>query len=547
MNQRTLNGQDFKLLLSGGLNNLKANIDTVNDLNVFPIPDGDTGDNMYSTMLGGVKATSEQKDLSVVAKEVGKGMLLGARGNSGVILSQFFAGITDALSSISQASIKDIAAAFDNGVAYAYKSVAKPVEGTMLTVIREATAFANAQTIDSTTLGDYFRCYLKAAEKSLEETPELLYVLKEAGVVDSGGAGIVHIIKGFIMALDGEDITASDEVAATKSKDIDFSLFNENSVMKFGYCTEFLLQLTRAKTDIDKFDLEKMKEDLATFGDSLVAVKTGSVVKIHVHTMTPGAVLEYAQRYGEFLTLKIENMTLQHNETLEKPKFKKNPVRKKYATIAVSNGDGLKAAFTELGADIIVDGGQGKNPSVEVFLQAFDAVNSDHIFVLPNNNNIMMAASEAAELYKESDVTVIKAKTLGDGYAVLSSLEYECDNSEEIAANMQQSIALSRSCMVSKAVRDAVSGGVNVKCGQYIGFEGKNIVASSDDSVTAAIESIKSLDGAQKDFIVTFFGKDVNQEQKDDYKKAVSQNFPNAEAYEIDGGQDVYDFIAVLQ
>lgn len=546
MNPTILNGRDFKTLLSGGLNNLKLNIETVNDLNVFPIPDGDTGDNMFSTMLGGVKAASDSEDLREIAAQVGRGMLLGARGNSGVILSQFFAGITHKLALLHTATIKDIGEAFDLGVEYAYKAVAKPVEGTMLTVIKDATEYANNRLSDFTSIADYFTLFLKAAEISLEETPELLYVLKEAGVVDSGGAGIVYIVKGFVNAINGINTDVESEVAATKNKDIDFSLFNEDSVMKFGYCTEFLLQLTKAKINIDLFDLEKMKEDLSTFGDSLVAVKTGSVVKIHVHTMTPGAVLEYAQRYGEFLTLKIENMTLQHNETLEKPKFKRNAVRKKFATIAVSNGSGLSEAFTELGADLIVDGGQGHNPSVELFLQAFDAVNSDNIFVLPNNGNIMMAAKEAALLYEKSCVKVINAKTLGDGYAVLSSLEYNGD-ADEIAAEMERSISDSRSCLVSKAVRDAVTGGVCVKNGEYIGFEGKNIIASSNDPVTAAVAAIKALGGDQKDFIVTFFGSDVQADQKSDYKKSIGENFPNAESYEIDGGQDIYDFVVVLQ
>ncbi len=548
---KEIDGQLFKSMLIGGLQNLKANIDTVNDLNVFPIPDGDTGDNMYSTLLEAVRAVKDSREhhLGTVAKLVGDGVILGARGNSGVILSQMIAGIADEFSRHERADIDTVAKAFENSVKRAYASVSEPVEGTMLTVLREATEYSVARLDGDGTVESFLSDYLAEAERSLQNTPELLPVLKEAGVIDSGGAGIKYMVQGFLNALDGGTAELELTAESAKNSQIDLSLFNENSVMQYGYCTEFLLQLTHAKTDISAFSLDAMRAKLATFGDSIVAVKTGTVVKVHVHTLTPGAVLEYAQGYGEFLTLKIENMTLQHNEVLEKkgPEFKKNLTRKPFGLVAVADGEGLISAFKELGADIVIDGGQGNNPSVDTFIKAFDALNRDTIFVLPDNGNVMMAAREAASLYKQSDVRVIEALSLGDGYAVLSALDYDCGDADEIEKNMLSDIGQSRCAMVSRAVRDCKAGDLKICEGDYIGFIGKDILASGKDRISAARSLLKEVGADKNNFIVAFCGATVPQGESDSLLDALVSEFPDAESYVMDGGQDIYDFIFVLQ
>lgn len=326
---------------------------------------------MCSTMYGGIKAITniDGAPLNTIAQKISDGMLLGARGNSGVILSQMFAGINSVLAKYETANFSQLIEAYDAGVKSAYNSVSTPVEGTILTVIREANGLAKKKTQSTSSIHEYLVNYLVEAKTSLDNTPELLDVLKEAGVVDSGGAGIFYIMEGFLKAFEGEDVINETHDAPLTQKQIDFSLFNENSVMDFGYCTEFLLQLTSNKINVNQFSLDEFKEQISVFGNSIVAVKTGTIVKIHIHTLNPGQVLEFAQKYGEFLTLKIENMTLQHNEKIEKETqqvFKANKVRKKFAVVAVANGQGLIDTFKELGSDIVIDGGQGRNPSVEV-------------------------------------------------------------------------------------------------------------------------------------------------------------------------------------
>ncbi len=549
---KEIDGQLFKGMLIGGLQNLKANIETVNDLNVFPIPDGDTGDNMYSTLLEAVRPILDCKDhrLGLVAKLAGEGVILGARGNSGVILSQMIAGITDEFSQHESADTQTIAKAFTNAVKRAYVSVSQPVEGTMLTVLRDATEFAVSHLTEESTAESFMLDYVAETERSLEKTPDLLPVLKEAGVIDSGGAGVLYMAQGFLKALRGETEELDSLSDKANKNAVDLTLFNENSVMKFGYCTEFLLQLTHAKTDIPSFSLDAMREKLATFGDSIVAVKTGTVVKVHVHTLTPGAVLEYAQTFGEFLTLKIENMTLQHNGVLEKkeaPAFKKNVTRKPFGLIAVADGEGIISVFKELGADIVIEGGQGHNPPVELFLKAFDALNRDTIFVLPDNGNVMMSAREAASLYKQSDVRVIEATTIGDGYAVLSSLDYDCGDPDTIQSNMHADIGESRCAMVSRAVRDTNAGDLHIAAGDYIGFVDKYILVAEKDGICAAIELLKKLEADKNNFIVAFCGAGVAENERQLFLDNATKAFPEAETYVMDGGQEIYDFIIVLQ
>lgn len=328
---RRLDGQTFLRLVAGGAAQLRANAKIVNDLNVFPIPDGDTGENMCLTISGGLHRAQEMTgdDLCVVSEGLASGMLLSARGNSGVILSQLFAGIAAGLRGIAAADVSEFADALQSGVRYAYAAVVTPTEGTILTVAREAADYAQGRIHAQTSFSEFGQDYFKALGDSLQRTPELLAVLKEAGVIDSGGAGLYYIVDGMLRTARGEEIAQAEMAFSEPQQTVDFSAFTEDSVMEFGYCTEFLLQLQRSKCDVDAFETDALIAWLSERGDSIVAFKTGTVVKVHVHTMHPGAVLEYCQNFGEYLTVKIENMTLQHHESTVQNAFEAQSPKEK--------------------------------------------------------------------------------------------------------------------------------------------------------------------------------------------------------------------------
>lgn len=548
--EKKIDGALFEKIVTYGASNLKANIKSVNDLNVFPIPDGDTGDNMYMTIkggLGGLKGV-EENSVHAKAQALANGMLLNARGNSGVILSQFFAGVANGLES-DECDLFTFANALNLGVKQAYSSVMQPVEGTILTVAREAAEYVNSHVDKNTTLGEFIRDYITEMKRSLERTPDLLPALKEAGVIDSGGEGLLCIAQGMQSAIEGREIG---EVAVTEDvKDVDFSKFNEDSQMVFGYCTEFLLQLQNSKVDAKNFDIKPIVDYLSGIGDSLVAFKTGTVVKIHVHTMTPSKVLEFCQQYGEFLTLKIENMTLQHNETSEdfatKKKVKKQKKHTEFALVTVGNGEGLIKAFEDLGADVVIDGGQGKNPSIERFIEAFDQANADNIFVLPNNSNIIMAAKQAKELYDKSNVFVIETKNFGQAYSVLSMLDYGSGDAKAIADGMSEDMQSVVTGMVTTAIRDANIDGVDIRCGEYIGFVDKKMLCSTPDKIQTFKDLCQKLKIEENNFFIAVFGKDVSDSEKQTVIEYVEGQYPDVEFYQLEGGQDVYDFIMILE
>ncbi len=550
--EKIIDGELFERIVIAGAYNLKAHIDLVNELNVFPIPDGDTGDNMFMTINGGLSGLKNVKENSVClkAKALADGMLLNARGNSGVILSQLFSGLANGLTDLETVDIKRFGEALSLGVKQAYSAVLKPVEGTMLTVAREAAEYGIAH--NDVTLGVFFDGFVKEMKASLDNTPNLLATLKEAGVIDSGGAGLLYITEGMRKAVDGKEI---DELAVTEvenqtSKDLDFSLFTEDSQMQFGYCTEFLLRLQNSKVNAKDFDISPIVDFLNTVGDSIVAFKTGTIVKVHVHTMTPAKVMDFCQQFGEFLTIKIENMTLQHNESTEKTENKHKPKkvkRTKFGVVTVATGKGLVDTFTEFGADVVIDGGQGKNPSIERFIEAFDDANADHIFVLPNNSNIIMAAKQAASIYNKSCIHVVETKNFGQAYSILSMLDYSADDPDVIKENMLLDMANVTTGMITSSIRNANIDGVDIEKGQYIGFTDKVMQVSANDKVTAFIELAKNLDADSKEFMIAVYGKDVNEHEKQEVRNLVSNNYSNLEFYEIDGEQDVYDFIMILE
>lgn len=550
--ETVLDGKMYTEMINAGAANLKAHAQEINDLNVFPIPDGDTGDNMLSTIMGGVSdEESADESIGEAARKASDGMLLSARGNSGVILSQFFEGMAGSFSGLEAADSRAFAKAFQGGVTQAYNAVMEPTEGTILTVIREATEYASSK--DTETPKEFLMEFIEEAKRSLERTPDLLPVLKKAGVVDSGAAGLVYIIDGMIRAVCGETVELVSTVVAEKAKKLDLDAFGPDSVLEFGYCTELLLRLMRAKTDIDSFDVKVISDYLQSIGDSVVAVKNGSVIKIHVHTMTPYKVLEYCQQYGEYLTVKIENMSLQHNSNndeetsavMEKAP-EANAERKKYGVIAVASGEGLKQTFLDLGCDVVVDGGQSMNPSAETFLEAFDRVNADTIFVFPNNGNIILTAHQAAKLYPSSDIRVIESHTIGDGYAALSMLAPSGD-ADSIVAELTEAMSGVLTAEISRCVRDANMDGMELKIGDYIGFAGKKLLASGTDRLKTVCDTVDNMGIRDYDICIVVSGKDGTADEAAEIESYVNSNYRGKEVYVIDGGQDVYDYIIILE
>jgi hypothetical protein len=531
-----LNADLYLNLVRGGAAKLAENRETINNLNVFPIPDGDTGDNMLMTIQAGCDASGNT--LGDMAAAVAQGMLLGARGNSGVILSRIFAGIAKGFKGLEEADIKDFTAAMKAGVTEAYQAVSQPVEGTILTVLREGVDAAKG----SSTVEEFFDLGISGMDVSLEHTPELLDVLKKASVVDSGGAGLVCIMEGMRSALRGEFddvIPAGGVVGAEKSQKVDFNAFTEDSVLEFGYCTEFILRLQRSKIDLDTFDENVIRDYLEGIGDSLVFFRDGSIVKVHVHTMDPGAVLSRCREWGEFLTIKVENMTLQHHENKMDQRFKRQ--RKAMGIVSVATGEGLTATFREMGADVVIAGGQTMNPPVEAFMKAFDEVSADVILVLPNNSNILLTAQQAAKLYKDSRVEVIPTHSLGEGYFALANMDPEADT-DSLVAGMTEAASTVTTGQVSVAIRDCAQG----KTGDYLGLSGKDILCGSPSRLEAASTLAKELDASSADILLIFRGKDAPSEEAEQLRSTLEKSCPMTEVILIDGGQPVYDYILVL-
>ncbi|MBE5744934.1 MAG: DAK2 domain-containing protein [Clostridiales bacterium] len=556
--RKTIDGALFEKMILGGVANLQKNAQKVNDLNVFPIPDGDTGENMYLTLQSGLNELLHEEKTAIADKAhaMAQGMLLGARGNSGVILSQLFFGLSEGLKGQTEATVIQLGEALKQGVKCAYGAVAHPVEGTILTVAREAVENICAQHYEDMTVEEFFGGYLVEMKKSLEKTPNLLAVLKEAGVIDSGGAGLVYITEGFCKTLGGEKVEGVSDLASGTQKAVDLSKFDENSVMEFGYCTELLLRLQKSKTDVENFSVDELVAYLETIGDSVVAFKTGTIIKLHVHTMTPYMVLQYCQKYGEYLTVKIENMTLQHNEVheesatesaiAEEVKMPKR-ARRPYATVTVAAGAGLRSTFLEMGADYVISGGQTNNPSSEDFIKAFDTVNADCVFVLPNNGNIVMAAKQAASIYTDSEIRVIESKNIGQGYSALAMVDYELEDADAIQAQMEESMAGTVTGMVARAVRTTELNGVKVEKDGYMGFTDHTMLLCQPTKTEAVCSLIEKLGVAEKEFLIVVYGNGVTDEEKDALRACIEKDYTHVEMYEIEGGQDVYDFLLIIE
>ena len=518
-------------LVRGGAARLGLHRQAVNELNVFPIPDGDTGDNMYMTVKAGCNAAGPT--LPEMAKAVSDGMLMGARGNSGVILSRIFAGIAKGLEGVEEADAEAFSRAMRAGVEESYHAVSEPVEGTILTVFREGVAAAEG----SKDLDGFFERLLAEMDRSLAHTPELLDVLKQAGVVDSGGAGMLYIAEGMRAALHGETVELQEDNAPA-AQQVDLGAFTEDSVLEFGYCTEFLLRLQRCKVDLDTFDETVISDWLARNGESLVFFRDGSIIKVHVHTHTPGEILNHCQQYGEYLTVKVENMTLQHHENHMDERFKKG--RKAYGVVTVASGDGLCGTFRELGADEVIEGGQTMNPPVERFIEAFDRACAETVFVFPNNGNILLTAQQAARLYDKADIRVIPSKTLGEGYYALANLDTSSGDTDAIAAALTAAAGEVVTGMVSRVIRDTAE----VRKGEYAGISGKEIRAAAPDAESALLALADNLDAGSSDVILVFAGADAKDPEA--AQSALTARYPRSEVILQQGGQPVYDYILVL-
>ncbi len=551
MEIRVVDGNTFRRMLCGGANGIRTHIEEINELNVFPVPDGDTGTNMSRTIDSGVVkiCESEEAELNAVAADFAKGSLFGARGNSGVILSQFFAGICEELSDKSTATVSELSAAYLKGVERSYSAVSNPVEGTILTVFRESAEYARDNLKADSTLEDFLKLNIEQAERSLVRTKELLPVLAEADVVDSGGAGYLCIAKGMYASLSGEDIVmVSTEQREQSASEINYDLFTADTPLEYGYCTECLVRLQHAKTDISLFDAQAFARELEGLGcNSVVSIKDADVLKVHAHTITPSDVLTLCQKYGEFLSVKIENMSLQHSER-ESEAPKKKLVHKRYGVVTVATGEGMKALLTSLGADVVIDGGQTGNPATEQFLGAFESLDADHILVFPNNGNILLTACQAAELWKDTNVTVIPTKTVPEGYAALSVFNSSVEDLDDQIADLTAAKDAVVSGELTVAIRDSVIGGVEVKEGEYIGILDGELVASDAsaiDAMCAMIEKTADLD--EREIITLFVGEGVDDEARVEMTEELEERYPDLALEVRIGGQRVYDYLIAIE
>lgn len=568
---KSINGQELKQLFLSGANNLYNHYPEVDKLNVFPVPDGDTGMNMNLTLTSGAKEIENKNDgdISVIAQAFSRGLLMGARGNSGVITSQIFKGFSNACVGKKSLNVKEFAHAFGSAKETAYKAVMRPVEGTILTVIRESSAALIDRVKDSFTIEQVLDVLLEEAKKSLAHTPDLLPVLKQVGVVDSGGAGLTIVFEGMAKAAHGKFVErntnpAKDEmsspiIAPEKYAGAQLSEDEEG----YGYCTQFILRLGKPEEGKKSFVEKTFKKFLTSNGNSVVIVRDDDIVKVHVHTLTPGTMLNYAQNYGEFLTITIENMSEEHHNiehgdvaTDMMSNIERNKAAKKeerpwtdFGVIAVSSGEGLDEMFKELGVDIIVSGGQTMNPSTEDFVKAVNEIHAHNVYILPNNGNIVMAANQAAEVIdmKDVKVNVIPSKTIPQGIASLMQYSTEM-SAEEIFESMKEALGMIKSGSVTYAIKDTDINGVHVTKDYYMGMkEDKEIVSCVKDKLEALKSLVKALVDGDSFALSVYVGKDCSAEEEKEVSEFLSKTYPDLEVNVRRGDQPVYNFLVGVE
>jgi hypothetical protein len=545
-----------KMFLAGA-KNLESKKEWINDLNVFPVPDGDTGTNMTMTIMSAAKEVSsiEKPDMASLAKAISGGSLRGARGNSGVILSQLFRGFTKEIASVEEIDNVTLAKAANRAVETAYKAVMKPKEGTILTVAKGAADKALALAMETENLEDMIAGVIDEAEKVLARTPDMLPVLKQAGVVDSGGQGLVVVLKGAYDALLGKEVDFDITPAPAGEAGRERSASGELDVdIKFGYCTEFIVVHEGKFTDKDE---EEFKAYLESIGDSIVCVADDEIVKIHVHTNDPGLAIQKGLSYGSLTRMKIDNMREEHQEKVIKEadrkaaeqaeaKKKAEKPRKTYGFISVSAGEGLSSIFKDLGADYVIEGGQTMNPSTEDMLNAIGQVNAQTIFILPNNSNIILAAQQAASICEDKNIVVIPSKTIPQGITALINFE-ENKSVEENTGDMTEAMKNVKSGQVTYAVRDTSIDDKQIKQGDIMGIGEKTILSVGSEISDTVLDLISQLVTEDAGLISLYYGQDVAKEEADAVAQHIQEQYPDVELEVEYGGQPIYYYIVSVE
>lgn len=550
----TLEAKDFKGMVAAGRTRLDEHTDYVNSLNVFPVPDGDTGTNMNLSFTSGAKAAKESQsdEIGVVAAALAKGLLMGARGNSGVILSQLFRGFGKAIEGKTALDAKEFAHAFQGGVDTAYNAVMKPVEGTILTVARESAKAGERKAEETNDIIEVMETILKAAKKSLKKTPELLAVLKEVGVVDSGGQGLVYVYEGFLSSLTGEAPIEEEEEenleemvrAEHHRSGVHESVHTED--ITYGYCTEIMVRIGEGETVDSEFDYEEFRNYLNDLGDSLLVVADDEIIKVHVHTERPGEVMNYGQKFGSLMKIKVDNMREQHSALSEGEAPKEKPVQKKdFAVVAVAAGDGLKELFESLGVDYVIQGGQTMNPSTEDIVNAMEQVPADNYVLLPNNKNIFMAAEQAAEVI-EANAVVVETKTVQQGLTSMLGFNPANDldtNKEDMTAELDYVT----SGQVTFAVRDTEIDGLPIKKDDYMGIIDGKIKVSAPEIVGVTLETIDEMIDEDSEILTLIYGEDGSEDQANEIAEKLATNHPEIEVEIHNGGQPVYPYLISVE
>lgn len=561
-----LNGSNFTSMISRGAEALHASVGNVNALNVFPVPDGDTGTNMNMTLTSGVEELKKKTSphIGKSAEALSKGLLMGARGNSGVILSQLFRGFAKAVQDQEEIDVQQFAAALQQGVDTAYKAILKPVEGTILTVAREAAKHGLASVRRSGDIGELMREVLAKAKEALAKTPEQLPVLKQVGVVDAGGQGLVLIYEGFVAALSGEmpAIPAIDTTIALNipghgaGEKVHAQAHLATEDIEFGYCTEFMIRLEPGKTPGAVFDEPLFRDEMERHGDSVLVVADDDLVKVHLHSEYPGNVLTLAQRYGELVKIKIDNMREQHTHILEENAgHAAKPVHthaestpdqpaesaKPFGFVAVSAGDGIAAIFKNLGVDVVLSGGQTMNPSTEDIVGAIGKVRAETVFVLPNNSNIVLAAQQARDL-TERRIIVLPTKTIPQGISAMLAFQASA-TAERNAASMEEAIGAVQSGQVTYAVRDSQIDGIDIREGDYLGIHNNKIVVSGPDLLDTCRKLLDSMMVEGGEVVTVLSGAEASESDTIRLAELVEEAYPDAELEVLAGGQPLYYYL----
>ena len=544
---KSIDAKLLKEMLISAANNLYNHYPEIDALNVFPVPDGDTGMNMNLTLSSGAKQIANRNDEDVynIAKEFSKGLLLGARGNSGVITSQIFRGFAMSLEGKKVIKVNDLVDAFVSAKEVAYKAVIRPVEGTILTVLRESSDTLEEKVKSDTSIEKALDILVSSARESLSRTPDLLPVLKEVGVVDSGGTGYLRIVEGLRSAAKGvfiEKINATE----TEAKPTIFVPAAEGEGEEYGYCTEFIMRLGPAESK-KQFNELRFRSVLESRGNSIVLVTDDDIVKVHIHTLKPGEILNYAQNFGEFVTLKIENMTEQHTRLHEGAKElsenKPEEPKEDFAIVAVAAGDGVKEMFINAGAKKVVSGGQTMNPSTEDIVKAIREANAETVFVLPNNSNIIMASMQAKDVLDgEVDVRVIQTKTVPQGIASCSAFNPDA-NADENEEEMSNVIDYVKSGSITYAIKDTTIDGVDVKKDQFMEIFDKKIIGCKKDKYSAFYDLVKAMVDEDSYLITAIVGEDISSEEANKIKSKLQEIFPEIELDVVEGKQPVYSFL----